>query len=248
MNHRFLYAACFASAIIIFFFTACSDDGNPLFTAGVDYRDGEIYDKTDGDSDGSKGKMNYNGYTYEVIRIGTQWWMAENLRTTRYSDGTQIPEVADEDDWSDLTTGAWCDYNNDDDIGEEYGRIYNWFAVNTGKLAPPGWHVPANAEWETLRDYLGGGLAAGKPLKESGTKHWKAPNSGTNTSGFTALGSGGRLDFGPFYALLENAFFWASTPSGSGNAVYYALIYDSNRFVGDVDDRSAGCSVRCVQD
>ncbi len=248
MKHFFKSIVFAGFAIAVLFISACSEDCNPLCTVGAEYRDGEIYDKTDGDSDGSKGKMNYNGYTYEVVRIGTQWWMAENLRAVRYNDGTQIPQVTDGDAWSNLTTGGWCNYNNDPATGAVYGKIYNWFAVNTGKLAPPGWHVPTAVEWGTLRDYLGGGLAAGKPLKESGTEHWKAPNSGDNSSGFTALGGGGRLDFGPFYSLLENAFFWASTASGGGNAVYYALIYDSNRFVGDVDDRSAGYSVRCVLD
>lgn len=248
MNHLFKNIAFAGLAIALLFIAACSDDCNPLYTAGVDYRDGEIYDKTDGDNDGSKGKMNFNGYTYEVVRIGTQWWMAENLRATRYSDGKRIPEVADDDGWSELTTGAWCNYDNSPATGAVYGKIYNWFAVNTGKLAPPGWHVPTGAEWETLRGYLGEESVPGKHLKEAGTQHWKAPNSGDNSSGFTALGAGGRFDFGPFYGLMEYTFFWTSSASGSENAGYYTLSYDGNRFVGDVEDRSSGCSVRCVMD
>lgn len=248
MNYLFRNISLAGLAIVMLLLTACDDDGNPLFSSGIDYQDGQIYDKTDSDNDGSKGKMNYNGYTYEVVRIGVQWWMAENLRTTRYSAGTQIPEVVDEDAWSGLTEGGWCNYNNEPATGATYGKLYNWFAVNTGKLAPPGWLVPSNAQWGTLRDYLGGGLAAGKPLKERGTEHWKSPNSGDNLSGFTALGSGGRFDFGPFYGLREYAFFWTSSASGSGNAGYYSLSYDGNRFVGDVDDKSSGYSVRCVKE
>ncbi|MCW8797021.1 MAG: fibrobacter succinogenes major paralogous domain-containing protein [Chlorobium sp.] len=248
MNHYFPNLLRLLLVMIVSLTAACSDDCHPLVSGVADYAEGEIYDKTDGDSDGSKGKMNYNGYTYEVVRIVTQWWMAENLRTTRYNDVSLISQVTDDDEWSDLTTGAWCDYDNDPANGAVYGKLYNWFAVNTGKLAPPGWHVPAGTEWETLSTFLGGSLSAGKLLKESGTAHWKSPNSGSNMSGFTALGGGGRFDFGSFYSLLDNAFFWTSSPSGSANAGYYALSYDGNRFVGDVDDRSAGYSVRCVQD
>lgn len=250
MNHLSRsFFACAGLAIAMLVFSSCTDESNPLFSAGnFDFADGVIYDKTDGDNDGSEGRMNYNGYAYKVVRIGTQWWMAENLQATKYNDGEEIPRVSDGDAWSDLTTGGRCDYNNDPDVADEYGKIYNWFAVNTGKLAPPGWHVPSDAEWVTLRDYLGGGLAAGKPLKESGAKHWKPSNTGNNASGFTAFGAGGRLDFGPFYSLLDNAFFWASTSAGSDNAIYYTLICASNRFVGYEDDKTAGYSVRCVQD
>lgn len=248
MNHLFRYVAFAGLAMAIFFVSSCSEDDNPLFTAGADYADGAIYDKSDGDSDGSTGSMDYNGYTYKVVRIGNQWWMAENLRTTRYNDGSVIPNVTDEDGWSDLTTGAWCDYNNDPGTGAEYGKIYNWFAVNTGKLAPPGWRVPKNEEWESLSIYLGGELAAGGPMKEEGTAHWNSPNSGaTNESGFTALGGGGRFDFGPFYAMGDNAFFWASSGSGDSNAWYRTITSSGTRLVRNFDDRTAGYSVRCVQ-
>jgi uncharacterized protein (TIGR02145 family) len=100
-----------------------------------------------------------DGNIYKTITIGNQVWMAENLRTTKYNDGTAIPNVTGKSEWCALTTGAYCNYNNTKNVDtiSTYGRIYNWYAVNTGKLAPPGWHVPNDEDWRTLTDYLGGG-------------------------------------------------------------------------------------------
>lgn len=115
--------------------------------------EGEIYDKSHGDLSGSTGKMDYQGYTYNVVKIGTQWWMAENLRATRYNDGSEIPHVIDAKEWMRLKktqSGAWCNYNHDPAFGNEFGLLYNWYAVNTEKLAPPGWHVPSNDDWVTF--------------------------------------------------------------------------------------------------
>lgn len=120
--------------------------------------DGEIYAKSHGDLSGSTGKMDYQGYTYKVVKIGTQWWMAENLRATRYNDGTEIPHVMADKEWKRLKktkSGAWCNHNNDPAYGIETGRLYNWYAVNTGKLAPPNWHVPSKEDWLTLVKNLG---------------------------------------------------------------------------------------------
>ena len=139
--------------------------------------DGEIYAKSNGDLNGSTGKMDYQGYTYKVVKIGTQWWMAENLRATRYNDGTEIPHVMSHKEWRRLKktkSGALCNYNNDPAFGNEFGILYNWYAVNTGKLAPPGWHVPNNEDWQifannmwVIKKIINGPLASFKVTKNT---------------------------------------------------------------------------------
>ena len=118
-----------------------------------------------------------DGNNYLTVTIGTQIWMAENLRTTKYNDGTAIPLVTDNTTWANLTTPAYCWYNNDAKTnGSTYGALYNWYSVNTKKLCPTGWHVPNDTEWTTLTTYLGGTAVAGGKLKETGTAHWYSPN------------------------------------------------------------------------
>ena len=139
-----------------------------------------------------------DGNKYKTVTIGTQVWMAENLKTTKFNDGTPIPMVKENDAWANLTTPAFSWYNNDSiDNKRNYGALYNWYTVSTNKLCPVGWHVPTEAEWATITAYLGEvGLAGGK-LKDAGTVHWRTPNTGaTNESGFTAL-PGGYRSFRP---------------------------------------------------
>ena len=128
-----------------------------------------------------------DGNTYRTIKIGNQWWMAENLRTTRYRNGDPIPTVTDNFTWGHLLTGACCSYDNDSSMVFTYGRLYNWHAVSDGRgLAPLGWHVPSDADWGTLVEYLGGSAVAGGKMKEAGTAHWLSPNTGaTNESAFS---------------------------------------------------------------
>lgn len=134
-----------------------------------------------------------DGNKYKTIKIGTQIWLSENLKTTTYNDGTAIPLVKNYDAWAELSTQAYCWYNNDSTNKEVYGALYNWYAVNTKKLCPEGWHVPSDEEWTELRTYLGDKGNAGLALKESGTSHWKSPNSdASNTTGFTGLPGGYR--------------------------------------------------------
>lgn len=128
-----------------------------------------------------------DGNTYKIIKIGDQVWTAENLRTTRYNDGTEIPLVTDYTAWTNLTTPSYAWTNNDIGNKSVYGALYNWFAVKTCKLCPSGWHVPTDAEWTILENHLGGITVAGGKMKETGTEHWFAPNTdATNESGFTA--------------------------------------------------------------
>ena len=153
-----------------------------------------------------------DGNVYHTVKIGAQTWMVENLRTTRYNDGTAIPLVTGNTAWGSLTTPGYCWYNNDQaTYGSTYGALYNWYAVNRGKLCPTGWHVATDAEWTQLTDYLGGVWVAGGKMKEAGLSHWESPNEGaTNSSGFTALPGGHRISAGSFYLLALHALFWSS--------------------------------------
>jgi len=196
-----------------------------------------------------------DGEVYKYKLIGTQVWMIENLRATKYNDGTAIPLVTDNTAWSNLTTPGYCWYNNDAATYKNtYGALYNWFTVNTGKLAPTGWHVPTDAEWTTLTTYLGGESAGGK-LKstgtiEAGTGLWYSPNTGaTNESGFTAVPAGSRIyDDGAFGDVGYNGYWWSSSESNTGYAWFRYLYYDYSGVYGFDYFKSNGFSVRCVRD
>ncbi|MEE4310304.1 MAG: fibrobacter succinogenes major paralogous domain-containing protein [candidate division KSB1 bacterium] len=151
-----------------------------------------------------------DGNDYQTIKIGAQWWMAENLKVTHYRDGTSIPNVMDNDTWANLTTGAYCNYDNDENNVETYGRLYNWY-VTGSLIAPEGWHVPDDGDWEELENALGGPEAAGGKLKEAGTEHWDNPNTNaSNESGYTSLPGGFRSEDG-FTHLGYWAMYWSST-------------------------------------
>lgn len=192
-----------------------------------------------------------DGNVYKTVTIGTQTWMAENLRTTKYNDGTSITNFTSANGWWELTTGAYCNYNNttSNDTIATYGRLYNWFAVNTSKLAPEGWHVPTDAEWTTLTTYLGGEIVAGGKLKETGTKHWNSPNTGaTNESGFTALPGGDRISSGAFYGVGSTGRWWSATEDGTSSAWLWIVNYDDSNLVCISLTKDGGFSVRCVKD
>jgi len=183
------------------------------------------------------------GNSYKTIEIGTQVWMAENVRTTRLNDGTPIPKVTFSDAWSDVSTPGynWCDKDSDN-YSATYGAIYNWYTVNTGKLCPAGWHVPSDDEWETLCAFLGGPDQAAYKLKETGTSHWEAPNEGaTNASGFTALPR-----FQGWFCV-----WWSTTRINPVDPpvvwVYYILNDASNLYRGDAHGLY-GMNVRCIKD
>jgi uncharacterized protein (TIGR02145 family) len=201
-----------------------------------------------------------DGNVYKTVTIGTQVWMAENLKVTHYRNAKNlkvihnpddaIPNVTDGATWMSLTTGAYCDYNNDVNNAATYGRLYNWYAVTDSRnIAPVGWHVPTDAEWQTLIDYLGGDAVAGGKMKEAGFAHWSSPNTGaTNESGFTALPGGSRLG-GDYYLLGFDAAYWSSTESGSDNAWWRYLVYDySDIRRSNGPNKHNGFSVHCVMD
>jgi uncharacterized protein (TIGR02145 family) len=193
-----------------------------------------------------------DGNTYKTVIIGTQTWMAENLRTTRFNDGTSIPLVTDNKDWGYLSTPAYCWCNNDPATFKNiYGALYNWFTVNTGKLAPQGWHVPTNEEWIELSTYLGGEAIAGGKMKEEGTAHWWNPNTGaTNSSGFTSLPCGYRSHSGgDFPYVSTNAYFWSST-EGDETGAWYRLLFAGSEIICPryLECKKDGFSVRCIKD
>jgi uncharacterized protein (TIGR02145 family) len=192
-----------------------------------------------------------DGNTYQTVTIGSQVWMAENLKVTHYRNGDEIPNVTNGTDWGNLTTGAYCNYNNNVSNVAVYGRLYTWDAVNDSRnIAPAGWHVPSDAEWQTLVDYLGGQTIAGGKMKETGTAHWNSPNTGaTNESGFSALPGGNRDSIGAFVAQGSNALFWSSTEGDTCGAWGRSLSYEVSA-VGqhNYGHKQNGFSVRCVKD
>lgn len=191
-----------------------------------------------------------DGNGYITVRIGSQWWMAENLKTTKLNDGTDIPMVFDNKTWGSLTTIAYCWYKNDEEnYKNEYGALYNWYAVNTGKICPVGWHMPSDNEWTTLTNYLGGENVAGGKLKEASTTHWDSPNIGaTNESGFTALPGGSRLSNGEFRDIGQNGNWWSSTEQSSQFA-WQRVMFRNLNGVGRVGcNMEYGFSVRCLKD
>ena len=202
-----------------------------------------------------------DGNVYNTVYIGTQLWMAENLKTTKYNDGTPIPNVTvDMATWAALTTGAYSDYNNTPANSTIYGRLYNWYAVdnnaatkvasNGGKnVCPTSWHVPTDTEWTTLTTYLGGESVAGGKLKETGITHWITPNTGaTNETGFTALPGGYRTDGGLYYYVGDEGYWWGSAEfSTAGTWGRFMGYYDT--WVGRFGSgKQSGLSVRCVRD
>jgi uncharacterized protein (TIGR02145 family) len=213
----------------------------------------ELSFTTPADLSGAEGTVtDIEGNSYKTISIGTQVWMTENLKTTRYNDGSTIPLVADPAIWSNLTTPSYCWYNNEEAAYKNlYGALYNWYAVNTGKLCPIGWHVPSEDEWIIIESYLGGVEVAGKKLKEAGFVHWKltqGSKTATNESGFTSLPSGMRWELGDFNNIEKYNFFWSSTPCGLTGARYrLQSVYDDENSDGCTSDKRGG-SVRCVKD
>jgi uncharacterized protein (TIGR02145 family) len=201
----------------------------------------------------------FDGNVYKTIKLGNQWWMAENLRVAHYANGDSIPEVTDFS-WGSLTTGACCTYIPDSLI--VYGRLYNWYAVADNRgIAPAGWHVPTDEEWKKLEMFLGmsqgdadftgwRGTDEGGKLKENGLVHWMTPNTGaTNESGFTALPGGERMDSGLFGLITRHGFWWSSTEFDAEHAWFRLLRHDESKvYRANGYHKRYGYSVRCIKD
>jgi uncharacterized protein (TIGR02145 family) len=224
MKFKILSLLCM---FIIMFSASCSDDSKQP-------------DNSFKDIDGNK---------YTSVKIGAQTWMVENLKTTKYRNGDPIPNVTDQTDWADLTTGGYCIIENNYPNSSSYNRLYNWYAVaDSRNIAPEGWHVPTDAEWTTLTDFLGGENSAGGKLKEMGTVHWCDPNTGAmNSNGFTALPGGTRTDLF-FLAVCQWGTWWTATEKESTTA-YNRIMFNNDAGINRVDNsRNFGMSVRCIKD
>jgi uncharacterized protein (TIGR02145 family) len=232
----------FTMVLLFLFFQCCCDEDNPVITQVITVRD-------------------IDGNVYQTIKIGNQLWIAENLKVTHYRNGDEIPNVIDDSEWTDLTTGAYCVYDNDANNVSTYGLLYNWYAVGDSRnIAPEGWHVPSDEEWKDLEMYIGmsqleayaigwRGTDEGGKFKEAGTAHWQIPNTGaTNESGFTALPGGLRRAIGTFLYLGYLASFWSATVYYGYDAWGRHLSYGSSEVNRAPFGKRLGFSVRCVRD
>ena len=199
-----------------------------------------------------------DGNTYKTIKIGDLWWMAENLKTTKYRNGTSIPKVTDNATWAALTTGAYCYYGNVDGNAATYGALYNWFAVDSAAgLAPTGWRIPTDAEWKALEMHLGmdqatadaeGWRGTDEGTKLKSTSLWNSSGNGTDEVGFAAFPGGCRSNGGSFYNMGYFALFWSASEGNAAGAWRRGLAYDYATVHRYGDGKEFGFSVRCVKD
>jgi uncharacterized protein (TIGR02145 family) len=188
------------------------------------------------------------GNVYKIVTIGTQVWMAENLKTTKYNNGDAIPTTTSDISGENAPEYQWV-YNDTLSNAGIYGRLYTWYVVaGSRNVCPSGWHVPTDAELDTLKSNLGDGAIAGGKLKETGTNHWLTPNTGaTDVKGFTALPGGYRAMNGAYSGLTLSCWLWSSTdnaPLGWGQNMYY----DNSVLLRGGYHKQAGVSVRCLKD
>jgi uncharacterized protein (TIGR02145 family) len=188
-----------------------------------------------------------DGNSYKFVTIGTQTWMAENLRTTRLNDGTPIEILTSNNIWSNTGNPSYCWFFHDANYKDKFGALYNFHAVNSGKLCPSGWHVPSDSEWLILENHLGGNSDAGGKLKEPGTIYWNEPNNGaTNMSSFNARGSGVRLMNGSFHDLKNFALWWTSSTGGGGS--WFKSVNNQSAMLNTQSYHpNNGLSVRCMK-
>jgi len=190
--------------------------------------------------------MDNDGNVYNTVTIGSQVWINENLRTTKYNDGTQIPLVVGNDDWSILTTPGYCWYGNDETNKNVYGALYNWFAVNIHKLAPAGWHVSSDIEWSTLTGYCGDTVAF--KLKEDSPLWNSFSITNSNSTGFSALPGGTRDISGAFNGMTTIGKWWSGTQDDNTNAISRVIFYFATDLIANVYEKGQGASVRCIRD
>ena len=207
---------------------------------------------------GTYGPILYDvdGNAYKTVNIGTQQWMGENLKVSKYNDGIPIQNVSDSLQWQNQNSGAWTYYQNNIVNNDKYGKLYNWYAVSPTSngyrnVCPMGWHIPTDDEWNVLADFLGGVAVAGGKMKEVGTINWLSPNySATNLSLFTAVAGGSRNSDSRYLSLGNTAFWWTATEvSTSAEHVWNRYISQSDSQISSFGGyKTAGYSVRCVKD
>lgn len=190
-----------------------------------------------------------DGNIYHSIEIGTQVWMSENLKTTKYKDGTSIPFVSDDSQWAGLSTSAYCWYGNQlVNASSDYGALYNYYAVATDMLCPEGWHVPSSSEWNILYDFVGADGAGGK-LKQTGTSNWLSPNTGaTDEFAFSALPGGTRIANNGLFKYFNTEGNWWTSSGSSNNGSLRWISFDSDDLLSSTSSKRNGYSVRCLKD
>jgi uncharacterized protein (TIGR02145 family) len=190
-----------------------------------------------------------DGNVYTSVTFGTQEWMVQNLKVTKYNDGSEIPNMSDAANWNSTTSGAYTWYDNNPSANKDiYGALYNMKAMQTGKLCPVGWHVPNMSEWDALTTFWGGEYVAGNALKESGLSHWSSQNeAATNSSGFTGLPGGYRYSDGSFIGKGLSGSWWMSNPNSQDVTSDYYLKNASGFVAKNVISRNYGISVRCLK-
>lgn len=197
-----------------------------------------------------------DGNVYKTVTIGTQTWMAENLKTTKFNDGTEIPLAKLEaNEWANHTVAgstqpAYCWlYDSASVYKNRYGAFYNGFTIIRGNLCPAGWHVPSDQDWTILTTYLGGESIAGGKLKEAGTTNWNKPNNGaTNETGFTARAGGTISDNGSNWYNLDYVFWWSSTVNNEKYLWTRDINFNVPNITRSYADMQVGNSVRCIKD
>jgi len=223
-------------AMILIIATGCNKEDDPEIVSDID------------------------GNEYNTVKIGGQVWMKENLKTTKLNDGTAFPLVTGYTEWFSLTTPGYCWYdNNEATFKDDYGAMYNWYAVETGKLCPSGWHVPTDGDWQQLVLFIdpdagngfGESAMTGGKLKEKGTAHWLSPNQGASDNyGFSALPGGFRLSYLDldYNSIREYGAWWSSTPYSDTKAWIVDMGYDYDKIYRYASFKTPGFSVRCIKD
>lgn len=206
--------------------------------------------KKDDDNESLTTVTDFDGNVYKTVTIGTQVWLAENLKVTHFANGDTIPCITNDFGWSNTYQGAYCNYDNSESNSVSYGRLYNWYAVADGRnICPGGWHVPTDAEWTVLTNYLSGESVAGGKLKEPGTTHWLSPNTeATNETGFSALPSGTRNGSGSYSNSYNHGYWWTSVSQDSATAWSRNMNYNHANVYRNYDPKTTGFSVRCIKD
>jgi len=191
------------------------------------------------------------GNVYKTIGIGSQIWMAENLKTTLFNDNSPIPIILKDSIWAHIRSPAYCWYNNDSTTNKKlYGALYNFYTIETGLLCPTGWHVPDVSEWNTLAAFLGGNEIAGGKLKDYYTPYWKGPNLCiANNFGFRALPGGGRRNItGRFFGIRERGYWWTSRSDNYSQAFSRSMSHESTELDRFLTNKKYGFSIRCIKD
>jgi uncharacterized protein (TIGR02145 family) len=200
-----------------------------------------------------------DGNSYKTVVIGKYRWMAENLKTTTYNNGTEIPNVKEQNVWISLSNGAYCWYNNNENYADTFGLLYNWYAVSTGKLCPDGWRVPTDEEWKSLEGYVDTRYGIGNPVwnkpglrgydvgqRLKAISGWRPGVTGTDNFGFSAFPGGEHL--GRFYACGSSGFWWSSSEASASSAYYRNLVYSFELVARDTHPKRMGFSIRCIKD